>query len=567
MTFKIQIENWSFSKKFIVPIALTLLMFVVVYFLALRTMDSLNGELQDVVEKKFNASNLLAGSIEELRSASSDLYLMQVKQAAGITQDISAQTKLITDDLTKIEGRLTDFKTRYASKEDIEKINKALENVKNYKDAVGFVGGMLDIDFKATANFITPLAKSFDEMIAELQSVAEKFLHDSRADSDLAVKSVRAQKQVLITFSIVMLVLTLAIVFWIIRSTTKSVRDLANATQSIADGDLSIDVEALRRKDELGQIVGALSKFRDNVSHVETLKKEQEESEQRAREQKKQALVSLASDLDREVGDVVADVVTATRLMMDEAGRLADASHTMAEQASDAARLSVDTLDEARRSSQAAQILLDSINQISGQVSGSAQMAGQVNSSVSEARSQIDSLATVAEEINKVIDVINQIANKTKLLSLNATIEAARAGEAGKGFSVVAAEVKQLAGQTEKATGQIAENISRVQTQTHTAVEAFVEIQGKVQGLSEASSVAAKKVEEQRATTEGISRAIQSATRSTESVSNVLGLTREQAENNGVASRKVVDGLDALNKKANALKESISVFIQQIMNA
>lgn len=447
------------------------------------------------------------------------------------------------------------------------KIDQALENLKNYNDAVSFVGGMLDIDFKATANFITPLTKNFDAMIEGLLGISEKFLNDSRAASEETIHHVHEQKQFLILFSIGMLTLTLAVVFWIVHGTTKSVRDLAGATQSIADGDLSVDIDRLRRGDELGQIVGALSKFRDNVKHVEALKKEQAEAENRSREIRQQTLAKLAADLDREVGDIVADVAQATSQMMEEATHLADASNAMAQQAGDAAMLSADTLDEARRSSQAAQTLMNSIIHISEQVTGSAQMANQVNHSVSEARGQIDSLAAVAEEISKVTDVINQIANRTKLLSLNASIEAARAGEAGKGFSVVAAEVKQLAGQTAESTGQIAQNVDHVQSQTHTAVHAFGNIGERVQRLSETSRIAAQKVEEQRVTTEDISRAIHSVTKSTESVSNLLGQTKEQAEANGVASRKVVTGLDALNRKANALKESIHVFIQQITSA
>lgn len=77
MNMKVKIENWSFSRKFIVPISLTLLVLAVVGGLALRTVDSLNFQLQDIVEKKFNASNILAASIEKLRSSSGRLYLTQ----------------------------------------------------------------------------------------------------------------------------------------------------------------------------------------------------------------------------------------------------------------------------------------------------------------------------------------------------------------------------------------------------------------------------------------------------------------------------------------------------------
>jgi methyl-accepting chemotaxis protein len=68
-----------------------------------------------------------------------------------------------------------------------------------------------------------------------------------------------------------------------------------------------------------------------------------------------------------------------------------------------------------------------------------------------------------SRKIGDVVSLINQIANQTNLLALNATIEAARAGEAGKGFAVVASEVKTLAGQSSKATDEIAAQVADVQ--------------------------------------------------------------------------------------------------------
>jgi methyl-accepting chemotaxis protein len=96
--------------------------------------------------------------------------------------------------------------------------------------------------------------------------------------------------------------------------------------------------------------------------------------------------------------------------------------------------------------------------------------AGGIAASATEASRQADRsvgvLTDATARIAEVAKLIKQIAGQTNLLALNATIESARAGEAGKGFAVVAKEVKQLAAQTAKATGDIGEQMSQVQGAT-----------------------------------------------------------------------------------------------------
>jgi len=110
-----------------------------------------------------------------------------------------------------------------------------------------------------------------------------------------------------------------------------------------------------------------------------------------------------------------------------------------------------------------------------------------------------------------VVKVITSIAEQTNLLALNATIEAARAGEAGKGFAVVASEVKDLAQETARATGDISRRIEAIQTDSEAAVAAIARISEIIEEVNSYQTTIASAVEEQTATTSQMSRNVSEA--------------------------------------------------------
>ncbi len=174
------------------------------------------------------------------------------------------------------------------------------------------------------------------------------------------------------------------------------------------------------------------------------------------------------------------------------------------------------------------------IRDIAGNAEKSAAVASQAASLVEESNERISALGQSANEIGKVIEVIQEIAEQTNLLALNATIEAARAGDAGKGFSVVATEVKELAKQTASATDDIRARIEAIQGSTSDAVSSIRNISNVIKNVNEVSRSIAAAVEEQSITTRQISENVTQTATAAETVASGIAET-------AIASREITE--------------------------
>jgi methyl-accepting chemotaxis protein len=362
--------------------------------------------------------------------------------------------------------------------------------------------------------------------------------------------------------------LGLLVAFLIARGIVKPVVGLAGAMKKLGEGDFSVVLPGLGRKDEVGAMAAAVEAFK--VKAAEKAQQEAEEKaeqDRRASAERKAAMIQLADTFERAVGDIVETVSSASTELEAAAGTLTQTAETTQSLSATVAAASEQASANVQSVASATNEMASSVSEISRQVQESSRIAAEAVRQAEKTDGQINELSHAANRIGDVIKLITAIAEQTNLLALNATIEAARAGEAGKGFAVVAQEVKALAAQTAKATGEIGTQISGMQAATQGSVVAIKEIGGTIGRISEISAAIAAAVEEQGAATSEIARNVQQAAAGTTQVAcNITEVNRGAGET-GSASSQVLSSAQSLASESNRLKLEVGRFLAGVRSA
>jgi methyl-accepting chemotaxis protein len=233
------------------------------------------------------------------------------------------------------------------------------------------------------------------------------------------------------------------------------------------------------------------------------------EAERRWRNGRRANLVGMTDQVEVATRTGMHPIVQGASLLQDQAANMHAALQAMRAAADATATAAADAhavnLEAGRLSAQ----VMSATDAIAAQVSAGATISREAVERAQGSRRTITALANAANHIGEIVDVISAIAEQTNLLALNATIEAARAGEAGRGFAVVAAEVKTLASQTGRSTGEIGAKVAEIQATARQAVAALAEVAEAIERFSGVTAAISAAMVQQRAATEGLSGNVQ----------------------------------------------------------
>jgi methyl-accepting chemotaxis protein len=380
---------------------------------------------------------------------------------------------------------------------------------------------------------------------AVLKRIIQTCTDGLAADRDLANAVYARLKVQMVSFAAIGIVAAVVASWLVVRSLTGTLALVLARAREISDKDLSGPALPVRGRDELSMLTEAINtmsvSLQDMVSEVT---------------QSANEVAAAATQIAASAEEMSSGMMDQT----DQVNQVSAAIEEMAQSITEVASKSAGAADNADTSGRTALEGSEIVRQAVDRMLA-------IDEAVTASSASVSELGRRGEQIGEIISVINDIADQTNLLALNAAIEAARAGEHGRGFAVVADEVRKLADRTTKATDEIADSITAIQTETGEAVTRMdrgsEEVKAGVESVQQAGhslSEIVERAQEVASMVSGIAAAAEeqsaASTQVSQSVQSINAITRQSAE----GARQAAEGATTMSQRAEQLRRLVGEF-------
>ena len=524
------------------------------------------------------SGNMLRYKLDDLPSSASDAELSAVEFGAKkVTEQFQAVIALAnTFVIDSDQAVATSALARLKFVENA--LNAISSRDEKILQAIKEVAALLE-EYRQALNKLIANSKSVDELTAEMADSAMAIVQGASAmKTDLLSDQQRLESEsdaivgeterLIVMLAAGGFLLGAALALILGKGISRPMTAMCNAMHELAGGNFEVVLPGLGRKDELGEMAGAVEEFKmQAIAKAERDAAAQDAQNRTSSAARRTELIRFADDFEAAVGAIVSNVSASAVQLESAAGTLTRTAETTQGLSSQVAGTSEQASSNIRSVAAATEELSASVDEIGRRVHESNRIAEAAVLQAQQTDARIGKLSRAAGQIGDVVKLITAIAEQTNLLALNATIEAARAGDAGRGFAVVAAEVKSLASQTAKATDEISSHILGMQGATQESVAAIKEIGGTIAQISNIASTIASAVEQQSSATQEIARSVQNVAQGThEAAANIMQVNRGATET-GSASEEVLNSAKTLSTESTRLREELDRFMANIRAA